>query len=85
MERGAVPAVHADAGRAGAALDVFNEEPPALDNPLLHRDDVWVTPHVAHYSEESQHGLKVYAARNVVHYFIGERVAGLLTPDFRRV
>ncbi len=75
-----------DAGHlAGAGLDVLAEEPPAPDHPLLTRPDVWVTPHVGHYSEESQHGLKVYAARNVVHYFTGERVAGLLTPDYRRV
>jgi D-3-phosphoglycerate dehydrogenase len=75
-----------DTGRlAGAALDVLVEEPPAPDHPLLNRPDVLVTPHVAYYSDQAQHELKVYAARNVVHYLTGEPVAGLLTPDFRRV
>lgn len=75
-----------DSGRlAGAALDVLEDEPPNSDHPLLNRADIWVTPHVGYYSEESQHELKIHAARNVVHYLTGERVSGLLTPDFRRV
>jgi len=37
-----------DAGTiAGAGLDVLEQEPPSQDNPLLHRENVLVSPHVA--------------------------------------
>lgn len=70
---------------AGAALDVLADEPPAPDHPLLRHPAVLATPHVGFYSEEALHELKIYGTRNVVHYLTGERVSGLLTPDFRRV
>jgi D-3-phosphoglycerate dehydrogenase len=36
-----------------AALDVLAEEPPPPDHPLLHRDDVIVTPHMGAHSAEA--------------------------------
>lgn len=48
---------------AGAGLDVFGTEPIARDNPLLRRDDVVLTPHIAWLTRETlQRSLDVAVA-----------------------
>lgn len=49
---------------AGAALDVRAEEPTPPGDPLVHRDDVLVTPHAAAFTEEAIEDLR----RMVVEY-----------------
>lgn len=43
----------------GAGLDVFEIEPLQADSPLRTMEHVVITPHMAAYSEESWHGLRV--------------------------
>lgn len=42
----------------GAAVDVYENEPLTLDNPLLSLDNIILTPHAAWYSEEAIKDLK---------------------------
>jgi D-3-phosphoglycerate dehydrogenase len=50
---------------AGAGLDVLEQEPPTADNPLLHMENVVVTPHVASASTRMRPETRRRAAREV--------------------
>ena len=62
-----------EAGKiAGAGLDVLEEEPTPADNPLLHMDNVMVTPHLAGMALEALHKSEVFALANAARVVAGE-------------
>jgi D-3-phosphoglycerate dehydrogenase len=59
---------------AGAAVDVFDPEPPAPDHPLLHLPNVVVTPHCASTAfETSRTGVRHWL-RNIERVAKGEPI-----------
>lgn len=67
---------------AGAALDVYENEP--FIHPGLKRSNVVLTPHLASASLETRTKMAVMAANNVVALFKGQRPANMLNPDILR-
>ena len=64
---------------AGAALDVYENEPFIL--PGLKRHNVVLAPHLASASVETRSKMAVMAAENVVSLFKGQRPANMLNPE----
>jgi glyoxylate reductase len=70
---------------AGAGLDVFEQEPTPVDNPLLKLDNVVVAPHISSASQETRSRMAEIAAENLVAFFEGRKPPNLVNPDVMKV
>lgn len=55
---------------AGAALDVFETEPPPADHPLLSLSNVVLTPHLGASTAEAQENVGIEIARQIRDYLL---------------
>lgn len=66
---------------AGAGIDVFLEEPPAMELPFLHEDNVVLSPHIAGLTEEAAYRMGLGSAEQWVGILRGERPPRLVNPE----
>jgi glyoxylate reductase len=66
---------------AGAALDVFEQEPTPVDNPLLKLDNVVVAPHISSASYETRSRMAEMVAENLIAFFEGRIPPNLVNPE----
>jgi phosphoglycerate dehydrogenase-like enzyme len=66
---------------AGAALDVFDQEPLPANHPLTQLDNLLCSPHVAGQTEEALKRMAVGAAENILSVFRGEVPPYVVNPE----
>ncbi|WP_016815014.1 hydroxyacid dehydrogenase [Salinispora arenicola] len=66
---------------SAAALDVYDQEPPPADSPLLRLDNLVLSAHVADFTVQTKHALAMSAARQLVTALNGELPPHPLNPE----
>jgi D-3-phosphoglycerate dehydrogenase len=69
---------------AGAALDVYETEPPPADHPLIGLPKVLHTPHLAASTSDAQATVAVEAAQLIVDYLLEGKAANVCNPKAMR-
>jgi len=66
---------------AGAGVDVWEPEPPALDNPLLQRPNVIASFHTAGVTHEARRNIATMGSDQIVRFVRGEKPPRLVNPE----
>jgi D-3-phosphoglycerate dehydrogenase / 2-oxoglutarate reductase len=70
VDEQALAAALASGHLGGAALDVFEKEPPPADHPLLKLDGFVCTPHLGASTEEAQSAVAIAIAEQLAAYLV---------------
>jgi D-3-phosphoglycerate dehydrogenase / 2-oxoglutarate reductase len=65
---------------AGAALDVFDPEPPMTNHPLFTHPNTICTPHIGSYTRASVERMQVMTCQQIALALRGERPTNLVNP-----
>jgi D-3-phosphoglycerate dehydrogenase len=68
---------------AGAALDVFEDEPLSVDSPLRRLRQVILTPHAAGYSEEAWRDLRQEMCDTAISFLTTGWAEAIVNPEVR--
>jgi D-3-phosphoglycerate dehydrogenase len=79
-EQALVDALHAEY-IAGAAIDVFAEEPPNPNGPLFSCPNLIMTPHMAALTDQALIRMAVEAAQGIADVFAGQRPKNVVNPE----
>jgi D-3-phosphoglycerate dehydrogenase len=66
---------------AGAGLDVWDDEPPPPNHPLMQFDNVMVSPHTAGVTNDARRNMAKIAAEQLRNTLSGERPERLVNPE----
>jgi D-3-phosphoglycerate dehydrogenase len=66
---------------AGAGLDVWSVEPPAVDHPLLSMNNVVATHHTAGVSHDARYNIAKIAAEQIRHMLTGQKPHRLVNAE----
>lgn len=70
---------------AGAALDVFSQEPPPKDSPLRRHPKILCTPHLGASTHEAQQAVSIAAAEQLLEYLRGQGIRGAVNAPGLKV
>ncbi len=70
---------------AGAALDVYEQEPPDSDNPLFQMENVTLAPHIGARTRIARREMAELTARNLLAALRGDAPIQWLNPDAAKV
>ena len=81
VDEGALVRALQEGNLAGAALDVFEEEPLAADSPLRRLDNVILTPHAAYFSSPAVAQVPKRCGEEIARVLLKERPINVVNPE----
>jgi D-3-phosphoglycerate dehydrogenase / 2-oxoglutarate reductase len=66
---------------AGAGIDVYDPEPPAVDSPLRNHPNIVATPHSASLTDDGRARIEQMAVDRLIEFFSGQRPKDVCNPE----